>query len=254
MFEDWIDTLFGGSHDINLTTLNVSGCGACNLSGSGRLSWCRAEGLRLHGVTDGADAILGRTFGRAGTPGQLIPRSAFLTFSGRSQYGWDVTTDQTTGNGSHVHSNLPDVVWDQTVSGVTLTREDEHDRGHTLRFLMGPAPSGWTRGTQTTVENEYFGGTAGTLDWMLTETCIGQVAAQRRSGDWFEVKVVFNSDQTPHDAFAVSGAIARAFGFLLGRRCAIQGHEYVSGRKTIRRLDTRYPKPTKNSLYQPLVG
>ncbi|QJX01062.1 PDDEXK nuclease domain-containing protein [Frigoriglobus tundricola] len=139
MFEDWIDILFGGSHDINLPTLSVTG-GVGPLTGSGRISWRRDEGIRLQGVTDGAQALQERLFGRmnSSTPGQLIPHSEFLTFVGRNQYGWDVTTDATTQDGYRTHSDLPDVVWDHTVTGVTLTQEDQRDQEHVLRLLIGP--------------------------------------------------------------------------------------------------------------------
>lgn len=254
MFEDWIDVLLSGAHDISLPALGVSGGGVDGLSGSGRVNWRRGEGIRLHGVTDGAEALRSQIFGGrfGGTPGQLIPHAEFLTFTGRDRYGWDVTTDAATLDGYHVHSDLPHAVWDLTVTGVTITREGERGKGHMLRLLVGPAPSGWTRFTHTSVDNEYFGGTSSNSDWMLTETRFGRVATQRRSDDWVEVKVIFNPDQKPHDPSVIGGAIARALGFLLGRRCAIQGHEYLCGGKTVRRIDSRFPKPTEHHIRAPL--
>ena len=54
------------------------------------------------------------------------------------------------------------------------------------------------------------------------------------------------------EAFTVCTAVARAFGFVLGRRCVIRGHEEINESRETRRLDTRYPKTTTNSLLQPL--
>ena len=54
-----------------------------------------------------------------------------------------------------------------------------------------------------------------------------------------------------HEATAVCTAVARAFGFVLGRRCVIRGHEEINENIETRRLDIR-SKTTKNTLPQPI--
>jgi hypothetical protein len=78
------------------------------------------------------------------------------------------------------------------------------------------------------------------------------VSARQRSDDWFEVRVLPNEGEPMCETCAVCTAIARAFGFVLGRRCVIRGHEEINETKETRWLDTRYPKTTRNTLLQPL--
>jgi len=87
---------------------------------------------------------------------------------------------------------------------------------------------------------------------MTTSCRIGRVSARQCSDEWFEVRVLPPEGEPLHEAFAVCMAIARAFGFVLGRRCVIRGQEEISEAREIRRLDTRLPQTTVNTLLQPL--
>ena len=124
--------------------------------------------------------------------------------------------------------------------------------GRSLRILMGPIPPQWVRMTETEVRNEIFGHRSSCLDWMTTTCRIGHVSARKRSDDWFEVRVLPPEGEPMREASTVCLAVARAFGFVLGRRCVVRGHEEINETRETRRLDTRYPQTTRNTLLQPL--
>ncbi len=252
MFEDWLDILLRGTYEVGLPTLTVTSGEIGTLTGNGQISWNADAGIRIQAVTDGGDTLTRLLFGGLGMPGHLIPHSTFLTFSGRTQQGWELTADQMPRDGHRTHTNLPDVVWDLGTSGITLRHESSVPAGRSLRILMGPLPSHWVRMTETEVRNEVFGRRSSQRDWLTTICSIGRVSARQRSDDWFEVRVLPNDGESMCETNAVCTAIARAFGFVLGRRCVIRGHEEINQTRESRRLDTRYPETTRNTLLQPL--
>lgn len=154
--------------------------------------------------------------------------------------------------GHRTHTNLPDVIWDLATRGITLRHETSVPMGRSLRLLMGPLPPEWVRMTETEVRNEVFGHRLSRRDWLTTNCSVGRVSARQSSDDWFEVRVLPREGEPMCEAFTVCTAVARAFGFVLGRRCVIRGHEEINESRETRRLDTRYPKTTRNSLLQPL--
>ncbi len=252
MNDDWIDILIGGSYEVSLPTLTVAGERIGQLEGSGRISWSSDAGIRLQGVTDGAGNINRLLFGGFGTPGQLIPHTDYFTFSGRTQNGWDVSTDPMPRDGHQTQSNLPDVVWDLGVRRITFRRETTAETARILRILIGPVPHVWPRMTNSEIHNEFFGNRLTCRDWLVTAAKVGQIAARQRSDEWFEVRVLPQEGSPTCDPFAVRTAVARAFGFVLGRRCAVRGHEEINENKLTRRLDACERKTTKNTLLQPL--
>ena len=113
------------------------------LRGSGRIEWTATSGIRLQGVTNGAQAINALYSQCSSTPGQLIPRSTYYTFGGRTQYGWEFSADPAPRGGERIHSDMPEVVWDRKVPGVTLSQESPSEKYNLLRILMGPVPDVW---------------------------------------------------------------------------------------------------------------
>lgn len=252
MFDDWIEVLLRGSYQIDLPTLTVNSGQVGGLRGSGSINWDSETGIRVQAVTDGGQTIGSVLFGRSVLPGTLIPHSTFLTFSGRTQNGWNVSTFPASPNGNHLHSAQPEVVWNLPVHGVTLERTTTGDTVRLLRILMGPVPNSWPRVTPRESTNEFFGTSGFTRDWLATTTSIGRVAAQQRSDDWFEVRVFPDDNQPMGDPFEVTTVIARAFGFVLGRRCVVRGHEEYNLERRTRRLDNRYRETSTNGLLAPL--
>jgi len=106
--------------------------------------------------------------------------------------------------------------------------------------------------TQTEIHNDVFGHRSSHRDWLTTTCSLGRVSARQRSDDWFEVRVVPNDGQPTCEAFTTCTALARAFGFVIGRRCVIRGHEEINETVETRRLGTQYPTTTTNTLLQPL--
>jgi hypothetical protein len=251
VIEAWLDTLLRGTYEVSVPTLSVASDEIGELTGSGQISWNADDGIRIQAVTNGGDTLT-KLFGRFGTPGHLIAHSTFLAFSGRTQDGWELTTDHMPRNGHRTHANLPDVVWDLSASGISLRHESSLPMGRSLRILMGPLPPQWVRMTETEVRNEVFGHRSARLDWLTTTCSIGRVSARQRSDDWFEVRVLPPEGEPMREASSVCTAVARAFSFVLGRRYVIHGHEEINGTRETRRLDTRSPQTTSNTLLQPL--
>jgi len=93
MFDDWIDLLLRGSYQIDLPSRCVSAAGRSeNCAAVATFVGVQMTGFGLQAVTDG---------GRTLEFGSLRPRvhgrntdshSTFLTFSGRTQSGWNVAT------------------------------------------------------------------------------------------------------------------------------------------------------------------
>jgi len=252
VFEDWLDILLRGTYEVSLPTLTVTSDEIGTLTGSGQISWNAESGIRIQAVTTGGETLTRLLFGGFGTPGNLIAHSTYITFSGRTSHAWDLTADQVPRDGHRTHTNLPDVVWDLGTPGLTLQHQSSVSLGRGLRILMGPLPPAWVRMTETEVRNEVFGGRSTSRDWLTTTCSLGRVSARRRSDDWFEVRVQPNEGDPRRDPYAVCTAVARAFGFVMGRRCVIRGHQEFNDNTEIHRLDTRYPETTRNTLLQPL--
>lgn len=252
MFEDWLDILLRGTYEASLPTLTVTSEEIGTLTGSGQISWGGDSEIRIQAVTNGGDTLTNLLFGRLATPGHLVSHSTFLTFSGRTQQGWELTADQVPRNGYRTHINLPDVVWDLGISGITFRHESLSPTGRSLRILMGPLPPQWVRITETDISNEVFGHRAACMDWLTTTCSIGRVSARQRSNEWFEVQVLPNKGVPMCETNVACTAIARAFAFILGRRCMIRGYEEINETSKTHRLNAYYPKTTRNTLLQPL--
>jgi hypothetical protein len=118
---------------------------------------------------------------------------------------------------------------------------------------MGPLPrGGWTRFSDIEEKNPFLGGNSCTRDWLFCRGKFGEIAARRVSDDWFEVLVLPADDKELGEAHVVVTAVSRAFGFILGRRTAIRGHEEITEGKTTRILDTRQQVSTTNTILPPL--
>ncbi len=253
MIDDWIDVLLSGSYDIKLPTLSVTSGSTEPMLGSGTINWRADSGIRLQAVTDGGKELNQIIFEPMQFPGTLIPHSTYLTFSGHTQNNWDVSTYPTSRDGCSLNSSRPEVVWDLSIDGVTLEHKSSGNTNRLLRILIGPLPQGgWTRFTETEVTNEYFGGSSSHRDWLYSYTNFGQIAARQRSIAWFEVQVFSDDGKPMGDPDKICTAVARAFGFILGRRSAIRGYELINEGKTTRRFDIRHSKSTKNTLLPPL--
>jgi hypothetical protein len=252
VFEDWLDILQRGTYEVSAPALTVTSDEIGTLKGSGHFSWNADSGIRIQAATDGRDTLTRLSLGGFGMPGRLINHATYLTFAGRTQDNWAIEADAMPRGGYRTHSNLPDVVWDLGTTGLTLRRETTGQTRRVLRILMGPVPPGWTRWTETEVRNEVFGSQLNTRDWLITDCSIGRVAARQRSDEWFEVGVLPHDGEPMCEAVTVCKAVARAFGFVLGRRCVIRGHEEINENKETRRLDTHYTKVTRKTLLQPL--
>lgn len=250
--EDWLETLVRKTYETGLPILTVAGGQIGNLVGSGSLRWDGQGGIRVQAVTDGGAKLTSTLLAGFGTPGKLIDHSSYITFTGRTQCGWEIGTDPVPRDGHRTHTDLPEVVWDLRVPGLTLRRASTSPMGRVLRILMGPLPPGWVRITETEVRNEEFSHRSRRADWMATDSRLGRVSARRMSDDWFEVRVVPREEAPMPEASIACTAIARAFGFVLGRRCLLRGYEEVNGTSESRRLDARKLETTANTLRQPL--
>jgi hypothetical protein len=122
LFDDWLDILLRGTFEVNLPTLILAQGNSQQFCGSGRSAWQANAGIRILAETDGAEPLR-ENFGRSGVaPGQLIPHETYLSTCGRTQAGWDVSTNPVPLDGYKVYSDSPYVVWDFTTRGLTLTR------------------------------------------------------------------------------------------------------------------------------------
>ncbi len=259
MFETWVDILLRGTYEEALPTLTLSSTQTGETTGSGRLIWRGGDDLRIQAATRRIE----EPGTEPGTPpfripipsgsasGELIPHSTYLTGVGQTQGTWTLRIDPRDVDGFST-SGAREIVWNFTVSGVCFSNETSRTNHHSLRFLLSPCPDSWTRFTHTKVENEFFGGSRGSRDWMMCLPAFGKVAAKQRSDDWFEVFVEFNENTPERDPHEIVGAISRAFSFYIGRQCVCRGYEYVAPGKTVRRIDVRQVAPTLHSLRQPL--
>ncbi len=244
---DWINVLLRGTLEITLPTLSVVQANSPRFHGTGRLVWNRDSGLRILGVTDGAEA-LSNTFGRlAASLGRLIPRDTYVSVTGQTQEGWDASTIPVPLGGYTVSVESPHVLWDLTGDGLTLARSITR----ILRALLGPPPKHWPRMTHTEVHNDFFGGRSSRADWLQATTRLGTLVAQQRSDQWFEIRLIIENESAAGETLEIVHAVVRAFGFVLGRRVWIQGLEDIPTDHETRDL-YQYREPTKNSLRPPL--
>ena len=135
--------------------------------GGGRLSWQAGSEIRVQAETDGAESLM-RSFGRAPAGlGQLIPHSAYISATGQTHDGWDISTTPVVADGYHVSSDSPHVVWDFSTHGLSLTRTTSGVQYRTLRASWGLSPRTWVRSSETVVNNDYFSQRVGLTDWLL---------------------------------------------------------------------------------------
>lgn len=252
MNDDWLDILLRGTYEVGLPALTVTSEEIGTLRGSGQFSWKADSGIRIQATTAGGELLTRLAFGGYGIPGRLLSHSSYLAFSGQTNDEWRVSADPIPRDGHHTNTNLPDVVWDLNTPGLTFHCEREGQTGRGLRILIGPIPPVWVKDTVTEVRNDVFGMELRTRDWLITSCGLGRVAARKRSDEWFEVRVQAQNDGQDFEGSSVCTAVTRAFGFVLGRRCVIRGHEEINGNKVTRRLDSGYSKTTRNALLQPI--
>jgi hypothetical protein len=250
--EDWLDILLRGRYEVSLPNLTVSSSQIGALNGSGQIGWNPEEGIRIQAVTNGRDIFMSSLGRDICPPGHLIPHSTFHTFSGQTQDGWELTADKVSPGGNRIHSNNPSVVWDRKTPGITLLKDRTAGEGRSLRILMGPPPPQWVRMTKTEVHNSVFGTGSSRRDWLTTTCKIGVISARERSDEWFEVMVLPNENEPIRPTNEVCTAVARAFGFIFGRRFVIRGHEDINENGKTRRLDTQFTETTTNTLLLPL--
>jgi len=105
--------------------------------------------------------------------------------------------------------------------------------------------------TNSEVHNEFFGGGSSKFDWLQATTRLGTLVARQRSDEWFEIRLMVESDPTSGDPFELVHAVAQAFGFVLGRRVWVQGLVDTRSDREIREL-YRYREPSMYSLRPPL--
>jgi hypothetical protein len=175
----------------------------------------------------------------------------YLSAVGVAQSGWTVKTIPALGS-SEIYYGSPYVTWDYRADGLELTQPQGESDNRVLRALLGPAPNEWTRATEIEIRNEYFPSCHGELDWLLTEPSFGTLAARRRSDEWFEIRVHFNHECRDTDTYAALNAIGRAFGFVLGHRMSVRGHEDSARGFASKCLREPERKPTRHNLLTPL--
>lgn len=252
---DWLHILLGGTFEVALPMLKLVQGASAEFRGSGRVVWQGNAEVRVLAATDGAEALI-EGYGRSGvTLGQLVPHETFVSATGRTQEGWDASTSPVPLDGYKVHGDSPHVIWDFASPGLSLSRptpQGAERRQRVLRGVLGPPPKDWIRATETEVRNEYFGGRSWKLDWLQARTSFGLVAARQRSDQWFEVQIAIDRTPPRGEGLEILWAVARAFGFILGRRLVIRGFEDLLPDLETRNLAFFDREPTKNSLPLPL--
>lgn len=251
---DWIAVLARGDLALSLPVLSLVQAGSPKFHGSGRLVWNQKSGVKIYAVTDGAEELRER-FGQGGAPvGKLIPPETYVSATGRTQDGWDVSTIAAPREGYSVSFESPHVLWDMTSGGLTMTRPlparaTQHRR--MVRALLEPSPGSWPRTTTTVVHNEFFGGTSSQADWLQATTRLGSLLARERSDRLFEVRLLLENNAPPEDPFEIIHAVAQAFSFILGRRIWVYGLEDITADSERREL-YRHRTSSDNSLRPPL--
>lgn len=140
-----------------------------------------------------------------------------------------LTASPETLDGFSVTSTSPHVIWDIPTRSISLRQQRANRGPRSVRALIGPSPDSWTRGTETQVQNDYFGGTSSSLDWLQFTPQFGIVAARRRSPEWFEVYLQIDTPPENDDACRLLTAVRWAFAFAMGRECAARGHVEFQG-------------------------
>jgi hypothetical protein len=252
MDDDWLDTLLGGSLELGLPRMTISQGNTRRFVGHGRVSWRADAPIRVVGVTDGTDHLWAQ-LGRSPLPGRLIPLETYIVATGDTQRGWRAETVAVPMDGTSINSDSPDVEWDFTTRGLTLSRDGETWReGRTIRAILGPPPDTWIRATETVVHNELFPNRLSSLDWLVAQTRVGPVAARRRTEDWFEVKAIADNAGASSDVWAIVHAAASAFAFAFGRRVVPRGYEDVTLNVQTRFLAAFRRRTTAAGLLAPI--
>lgn len=251
---DWIAVLARDHLALTLPVLTLVQGGIPRFQGSGQIAWDKNSGVKIRAVTDGAPELR-KSFGRIGASvGKLIPLETYISATGKTQDGWDISTVAVPRQGYSVSFESPHVLWDITSDGLTLTRSlppRVRPQRRMIRALLEPPPKHWPRRTTTEVHNEFFGGMSSQADWLQVTTRLGTLVARRQSDRAFEVRLLFETNASTDDPFEITHAVARAFGFALGRRIWIYGLEDVTVDRERRELYL-YREPTDNSLRPPL--
>lgn len=252
MFDDWLDILLRGSYETTIPAIRIASgvLGPCQ--GSGRLSWQDHQRIRVQAETDNAAQLRGTFTGVVDTPGRLIPHDTYFAATGCTHDGWELTTNPVPRDGYHVRTDSPHVVWDFTTHGFRLARTTQNGRVRILRALLGPPPDSWIRCSETEFRNPCFGFLSFRQDWLFTATSFGRVVARQRSELWFEVKLEIESTPARAEPSHLLTAVARAFSFVLGRRCFVRGHEDLSPDSTTRYVEIASRPPTRSTILQPL--
>ena len=188
---------------------------------------------------------------RASSPGRLIPEKEHLRAIAKTQSGWELQSDPFHLDGYHVQSGASNVLWDLLVQGLTLTQPSTFTQtaSRTIKAMIGLPLRHWPRVTETEVTTSHSTQRSSKCDWLLISSKIGEVIAHERSPDWFEVK--FTTDD-PTETKRLISAIARAFGFVTGRRIEVRGYEEFARELQTRRLHLWDRSKSKNTLYPPL--
>ena len=246
MANDWIESLVNGNLVIELPVLSLNHGKVASRKGSGTVSWEAGAQIRVQAYTDDVDQ---HSLFRAGQPGKLIPHDSYVSVEANTLGGWELETFPASGNATK-HYDTPHVTWDFKTHGLEMKRSFESSSGdRVIRAVLGPSPENWIRGTETEVRNEYFGTVFGALDWLLAEGKFGKLVARRRSDSWFEILLLPATDIATYPALI---AVARSFGFLLGRRVFIRGHEESGPLGVTRRLQDYARTPARITLLAPL--
>ncbi len=253
MADDWRETLLGATLEIVLPTLSFIRGGSAGFRGSGHITWGMDSGIRVIAHTDGAN-VLKKDILRAGAAlGHLLPHGKYISASGRTEDGWDVSTHPEWPVGYSIGISSPLVLWDFKTDGLALTRETiprEHPR--LVRALLGPSPKEWPRMTHTEIHNDGETSSASHRDCLLVDFSFGSLYARQRTDRWYEVQVEITGTSPRSEALEIIVAVAHAFGFVLGRRQFLLGFEdFVPGRET-RRLFVADREPTNGSIATPL--
>lgn len=224
MLDSWIDRVMSGKVEIALPVLTLTKGSGAVFRGSGRLVWEGGKLIHLHAQTDGAKTLLDE-YGRAGaTPGELLHPSEYISVFGECSNGFRVSASPVPFDGYDHFLGSPHATWDLLLRDVRQEGKG-HAHGRDLRALLSPCLQHWPRPTQTTTDNEYFGGKSARLDWLKVNTCAGIVAVRARKGDYGEVLVAEADESGNQTAERLLTAIAAAFGFVMGRQARTVAYE-----------------------------
>lgn len=215
---------------MELPTVSLSGEAFEKRTGSGRIEWKAGKGLAFLGSTDGGEKVI-RQYANLGLrPGTVISSSAEVILEAEFQDGRKLRSEPFFFDGHASHAGSPHVLWNQNLEGVTISGENRlNGIGSLVHALLGPSQKWWwTRGTDETITNPWFGSRTDTTDWLQVEGAFGKLAARSADADWFEVKI------TPAAVLDLEGvrklltAVREAFALLQGRDCLMRGFSFAN--------------------------